>query len=77
MSNLHAEEPGAVTTSAKKSWMPTRKWGVNVITLLGALLTSGVTTGWDTTEWTLLIALGVTAGTTYLVPNSPDNTNSP
>lgn len=77
MTTLHAPEPGARTAKAKTSWLPTRKWGVNVITLLGAVLTSGVTTGWDTTEWTLLIALGVTSATTYLIPNAPDNANSP
>jgi hypothetical protein len=76
MTEMHADEPAATPKQAK-SWMPTRKWWTNVVTLLGAVLTSGVTTGWDQTEWTLLIALGVTAATTYTVPNSADNTNSP
>ena len=60
------------------SWMPTRKWGVNVITLASALALMYVSTGsWDQEESVALIGLITTALTTYLVPNSPDNANSP
>lgn len=62
---------------SKKYW-PTRKWGVNIVTLTAGLLTMWATTGtWDVEETVGLISLGATAMTTYLIPNDPSNTNSP
>lgn len=52
------------------SWVPSRKWFVNVATLGAAVLTSWATTGWDTTETVQLIALGLAAVTTYFTPNT-------
>jgi disulfide bond formation protein DsbB len=77
MDSLKAEEPGAVTPAQAKSWVPTRKWATLVITGFGTIATSWVLTGWGDDEWLAFISLCVMAATTYLVPNSSTNTNSP
>ncbi len=59
-------------------WLPTRKWGVNVVTGLGALATMYFTSGtWDVEESISAVGLAVAAISTYLIPNDPSNTNSP
>lgn len=51
------------------TWVPSRKWFAAQAVGLGGVLTSAVDSGWDATEWKLLIALGVQAAVTYLLPN--------
>jgi hypothetical protein len=68
----------AVPVKERKPWLPTRKWGVAQFVAFGALATMYVTTGsWDQEESIYLIGWIVQAGSTYLVANAPDNTNSP
>ena len=53
------------------TWIPSRKWAVLVLTGLGTIATMYIADMvWDQTEWGALIALLVTAGTTYLIPNA-------
>lgn len=71
-------EAAPATVPQKNRYLPTRKWGVSVITTSGALATMYVTTGsWDQEESLSLIGLVVMAMTSYLIPNDPANVNSP
>lgn len=56
-------------TTGEKSWHPTRKWIAAQVIALGALATSAVESGWDTTETVLLIGIIVQGGITWLLPN--------
>lgn len=48
---------------------PTRKWIAAQVVALGAVATSAIESGWDDTEWKLLIGIAVQAAVTYLLPN--------
>ena len=55
------------------TWVPSRKWFAAQAVGIGGVLTSGIESGWDATEWKMLVALGVQAAVTYLLPNGgPD-----
>lgn len=54
----------------RPGWLPTRKWCAALLVALGGLATSAIESGWDATEWKLLVAIAVQAGVTYLLPNS-------
>lgn len=58
-----------VVVPAQKSWVPTRKWFAAQAVALAAVATSAVDSGWDATEWKLLIGVAVQAVVTYLVAN--------
>lgn len=51
------------------NWVPSRKWFAAQAVALGALVTSAVESGWDATEWKLVIGIVVQAIVTYLLPN--------
>lgn len=64
--------------NTKTSYLPTRKWAVNVGALFTGLFLMWVTTGeWNQEESVSLITLLSTAFATYMIPNDPSNTNSP
>lgn len=54
---------------AVKSALPTRKWIAALVVALAGVATSAVESGWDDTEWKLLIGVAVQAITTYLIAN--------
>jgi hypothetical protein len=56
--------------------VPSRKWYAAQVVALGALATSAVESGWDATEWKLLIGIAVQAAVTYLLPNDTPERNS-
>lgn len=60
--------------TVRSSWglAPSRKWFAAQAVGLGGIATSAVESGWDATEWKLLIGLGVQAAVTYLLPNGED-----
>ena len=64
------QSTGRAGATAKKSWMPTRKWWAATVIALGAIATVWVTKGaFDRDMAIALIAAVVQAATTYLVPN--------
>jgi hypothetical protein len=68
MVDLQATGSGAST--AKKSWLPTRKWWAATVVALGAIATLWVTNGaFDRDVAIAAIAAVVQAATSYLVPN--------
>jgi hypothetical protein len=58
------------TRSSWGLWAPSRKWAAAQVVGLGGVATSAIESGWDATEWKLLVALAVQAAVTYLVPNA-------
>lgn len=59
-------------------YIPSRKWGVSTVGGIGACLIMWATTGtWDVEESVAAITLGVTAFSTWLVPNASGNPNEP
>jgi len=53
------------------TWVPSRKWAVNVVTTLVGIAIMFVTTGaWDVEESVALLTLVGAASTTYLIPNA-------
>jgi|GEM_PF-6354489 len=64
-----AGNAGATTTV--KTWWPTRKWWVHLVTALGTFLTVLTTADWNWTDEVQIaaIALMVSLLTTYLAPN--------
>lgn len=57
------------TTAVKNGWIPTRKWLAAQAVALGGIATSAIDSGWDATEWKLLIGVAVQALVTYVLPN--------
>lgn len=58
-------------TEVNNGWVPTRKWIAAQVVALGGLAVSAIESGWDDTEWKLLIGIAVQAATTYLLANAP------
>jgi len=70
--------PEQPTIPQKNRWIPTRKWAVTQVTALTALALMYVTTGgWDQEETVSAIGIASQALLGYLVPNNPENVNSP
>lgn len=60
-----------VKAKVQRGWIPTRKWMAAQAVALGGLAVSAIESGWDDTEWKLLIGIVVQATTTYLLSNAP------
>lgn len=60
-----------VKAKVQRGWMPTRKWIAAQVVALGGLAVSAIESGWDDTEWKLLVGIAVQAASTYLLANAP------
>ena len=59
-----------VAVDVKRGWVPTRKWIAAQVLALAALATSAIDSGWDSTEWKLLIGIAAQAAVSYVLPNA-------
>lgn len=58
-----------MTPTVKNGWIPTRKWLAAQALALAGLATSAIESGWDATEWKLLVAIVAQAAVSYVLPN--------